>query len=1517
MNIKKLNYLIPLLLLGCNESATITQNCPEGQKLFNGACYDNNVCLPFCNEVTHKCIEGVCYEKSACVPACGAGLVCDDGTCRERRACNPACDSATQVCDDGRCVDVVLCDPECSPDEMCVAGTCQPKDPTACSGKLCKDQRTYCDDTGHWNECAIGTGCHLGVCLKGLGPECEDNTCSEDGTSECQGGTWVDCGSLEECKAGKCTITDEQCVPKTCSEDANYRCTDEEKYEACAPGQTCKNGVCDYHSGVTEALLWQTCSKNSDCAHGICVFEISTSRTMSVTDLELFDVDLVPVSSLDSRIPAGVGVCSQDCTRDAAICDAISSDTKKFTCQVMVTGDSPYPPKDLNGLNLSLPFHKELVVGDMKIAPFASLCRPNDALETWYSKTFCKACTGSEECGESESCVNGACLIRCGDNKGCPMGFTCAPGDGTEALFCRPNSGTCEACLDRDGDGQGFGACKVSGYDCDDASPDIYYDKTLEPTSCTTNVTDDNCNGHIDFTELIGSPDNCAACGSTCKVAENANHIDRQCVLHNGDKALDDSSPEAISQTYAYACDDYCELGYADCDADVSNGCETRLFEVDGEEIKLTADGEKYSLDSDGDGHGVINVQSEHYCCKNNASDNPVCYAMPKTDLNQNDYWDRIELKQEHQYSTQMDDCDDTNAVRYPGHAEICDGFDNDCNDETPDGKDVFVKLSNFEYVETDESDADKKALNDKCDVYEASAHTKCSEKGQITCQSEASDNGTSYRMICKAEQSDKDESCNGIDDNCNGQLDEDYKFKPCPTGMPGICSMGVEICSGGAKSCIQLYQARDYDFYGDGVDSNCDGVDWDATNAVFVDKYGTTARSGNDSHSGKADGPVATLKRAFQIAVFNPKSDPSKVYYHDIIVSKDVDNLSDSYALWGKEPILIPTVAPDLRFVPALKPADAIPGASLSSDAKLEDYHDAHVLAYQAKLRNESGYADYLTNDYLYPGEVYPGKALVRIIGGFTNTDGTWENKGGSSEYKYLLNSTNTTVKDSMLQGSHYEIVKPDGSDPMSLQLKQFALTIMADAKDGIFGKLTGTTLIGLTCGKNGCDYLDLDKSTITVTAPTGFSQTGTEHPSNNIWYNERNGVTGDYWKIGNGGGTAHTTNYWANNCMQVYFNNGWKSYKSFSTDYYDQQCPDGRTPRGGCGASHCCKNHCGDYAKQPDGQWGRGPNGGDYANPSCNKSSGCGNDNSVSDKQPKGGVGGNGAGGAGGSNQNLSIRFSFDNAGDTYLATYSYNRKDSIDASNGVVGTSGGGGGGGGIYHCYDLNTTDDHWAHAGSGGAGGCGGHAGKGGGTGGSAIGIILTPPKDKAITAYYNATNASISVAGAQGGTGSSGQGGQAGGQGGGSFGWAEKSWLGYDQHCIKGTAGGAGGAGGGGGGGAAGMAGQAYGALFVCNRGVNSFSSIDSDLEGCGMVISQNFYNTATNASATTAKNGKDGTAGTSGSWDEAHNGKQTGVNRYANWKSVAGKAGSGAVTFAEDGRTVARAYQMSVTDAF
>lgn len=65
---------------------------------------------------------------------------------------------------------------------------------------------------------------------------------------------------------------------------------------------------------------------------------------------------------------------------------------------------------------------------------------------------------------------------------------------------------------------------------------------------------------------------------------------------------------------------------------------------------------------------------------------------------------------------------------------------------------------------------------------------------------------------------------CDGIDEDCDGFVDEDVAREPCDTGTPGICGAGTRMCEDGVLRCRANMHALDAETC-DGVDEDCDGT--------------------------------------------------------------------------------------------------------------------------------------------------------------------------------------------------------------------------------------------------------------------------------------------------------------------------------------------------------------------------------------------------------------------------------------------------------------------------------------------------------------------------------------------------------------------------------------------------------------------------------------------------------------------------------------------------------------------
>jgi hypothetical protein len=126
--------------------------------------------------------------------------------------------------------------------------------------------------------------------------------------------------------------------------------------------------------------------------------------------------------------------------------------------------------------------------------------------------------------------------------------------------------------------------------------------------------------------------------------------------------------------------------------------------------------------------------------------------------------------------------------------AEVCDGLDNDCNGVADDNP----------------SDAGAPCATGMPGV--------CAD-GVTACNANTLD--------CVVSVGASAESCDGVDNDCDGAVDNGNPGGggACSTGLQGICSAGTQQCSGGAVTCMQNQAAAGAEACGNGLDDNCNGA--------------------------------------------------------------------------------------------------------------------------------------------------------------------------------------------------------------------------------------------------------------------------------------------------------------------------------------------------------------------------------------------------------------------------------------------------------------------------------------------------------------------------------------------------------------------------------------------------------------------------------------------------------------------------------------------------------------------
>jgi hypothetical protein len=89
---------------------------------------------------------------------------------------------------------------------------------------------------------------------------------------------------------------------------------------------------------------------------------------------------------------------------------------------------------------------------------------------------------------------------------------------------------------------------------------------------------------------------------------------------------------------------------------------------------------------------------------------------------------------------------------------------------------------------------------------------------GILECESDA--------LVCNGWVGPVDEDCNAQDDDCDGETDEESAgsgFR-CVTGLVGLCAIGTTTCIDGAQLCVADREPTDETCANMGVDDDCDG---------------------------------------------------------------------------------------------------------------------------------------------------------------------------------------------------------------------------------------------------------------------------------------------------------------------------------------------------------------------------------------------------------------------------------------------------------------------------------------------------------------------------------------------------------------------------------------------------------------------------------------------------------------------------------------------------------------------
>jgi hypothetical protein len=140
-------------------------------------------------------------------------------------------------------------------------------------------------------------------------------------------------------------------------------------------------------------------------------------------------------------------------------------------------------------------------------------------------------------------------------------------------------------------------------------------------------------------------------------------------------------------------------------------------------------------------------------------------------------------------------DCNDGDATVFAGAAELCDGVDNDCDESTDEGLNV----------------------GENCTLGQG----ECSAEGVVYCNNELAAECDAPSVL------PKDELCDGLDNDCDGQIDEDFGLgETCQNSEQGGClKEGITACSNDGLQVLCISEALNpLPEICDGLDNDCNG---------------------------------------------------------------------------------------------------------------------------------------------------------------------------------------------------------------------------------------------------------------------------------------------------------------------------------------------------------------------------------------------------------------------------------------------------------------------------------------------------------------------------------------------------------------------------------------------------------------------------------------------------------------------------------------------------------------------
>ncbi len=696
------------------------------------------------------------------------------------------------------------------------------------AGQPCE---TNCPNGQCLGECKPGetvcTGTAAGlICIGGIGPTGElcdgkDNDCDGviDNGFDLQtdpmncGACNVQCQGADKCVAGKCQFS---CQPGYVDLDGNPGNGCEYKCPVFPPvAETCNgldddcNGLVDDNPTDVGVACSDSCPAPAACvASGNCSpYQISTNTNgcygacqasvtacvgghiacshPSYTPDEICDgID----NNCDGRIdegfdlksdPTNCGACGHQCSApNAQVVACVNG-----ACSVVVSCANGYADIDkdpANGCEYKCPTYP----------PVSETCNGVD-----------DDCNGIVD--DNPTDVGMACTTNCPTPNSCVSSGNCSP------YQISSNTNGC------------YGVCSSGQVVCDQGQKQCIHPAQTSTEVC--NGLDDNCDGRIDEGfNLQTDPNNCGACNKVCAPPNvgTAGCVAGACTIVT------------------------CAAGYADLDHNPANGCEYHcpVFPVQSE----TCNGK------DDDCNGLVddNPVDVGGNCDNNCPAPAPCVAQgtcsyPTSTCTGTCCGVCTEGKQVCVSGQKV--CQGGGGVQL----EVCDGKDNNCDGQIDEGFNLLTDPLNCGSCghTCNPPNAVASCVNGTCGVASCKPGYANLDGNMV--------NGCEYQCPVYPTTT---ESCNGLDDNCDGQIDNGLTTPTNTCLQTSICAGSHPVCNGTAGWQCNYKQVNpniEVDTNGnvavvealcDGFDGNCNGqVDetWQLKGTTCTNGKGVCAGTG------------------------------------------------------------------------------------------------------------------------------------------------------------------------------------------------------------------------------------------------------------------------------------------------------------------------------------------------------------------------------------------------------------------------------------------------------------------------------------------------------------------------------------------------------------------------------------------------------------------------------------------------------------------------------------------------